>query len=96
MDCGPPGSSVRGTSQAKTLEWVAIPISRASFQPRDRTCISCIAGRFLTTELPGKPEEQVVQRQSGIRETEGEGGRRARTNVRATEMVTRVWVSRTF
>ena len=28
--------------------------SRGSSQPRDQTCISCIAGRFFTTEPPGK------------------------------------------
>ena len=27
MDCSPSGSSVRGISQAKTLEWVAISFS---------------------------------------------------------------------
>ena len=37
------------------LEWVAIPSSRGSSQPRDRTCISCIAGRFFTILPPGKP-----------------------------------------
>ena len=46
----------------------------------------------MTTELPGKPEEQVVQRQSGTRETDGDGERAAWTNVGATEMVTRAWV----
>ena len=34
MDCGPPGSSVHGIFQARILEWVAIPFSRGSFQPR--------------------------------------------------------------
>ena len=28
MDCGPPGSSVHGILQARTLEWVAIPFSK--------------------------------------------------------------------
>ena len=37
MDCGPPGSSVHGTFQARILEWVAISYSRGSSQPRDRT-----------------------------------------------------------
>ena len=32
MDCGPPGSSVHGISQARILEWVAIFFSRASKQ----------------------------------------------------------------
>ena len=30
MDCRPPGSSVLGISQARTLEWVAISFSRGS------------------------------------------------------------------
>ena len=31
MDCSLPGSSVHGISQARTLEWVAIPFSKAVF-----------------------------------------------------------------
>ena len=31
MDCNLPGSSVHGISQARILEWVAIPFSRALF-----------------------------------------------------------------
>jgi len=30
MDCSPPGSSVHGILQARTLEWVAMPSSRGS------------------------------------------------------------------
>ena len=30
MDCGPPGSSIHGISQARILEWVAISFSRES------------------------------------------------------------------
>ena len=40
-----------GILQARILEWVAMPSSRGSSPPRDRTCISyvsCIAGRFFT------------------------------------------------
>ena len=47
-DCSPPGSSVHGILQARILEWVAIPLSRGSSWPRDRTQVSHIAGRFLT------------------------------------------------
>ena len=43
-----PGSSVHGTLQAWILEWVAILFSKGSSQPRDRTWVSCIAGRFFT------------------------------------------------
>ena len=35
----------------------AMPSSRASSQPRDSTCVSCIAsiaGGFFTSEAPGK------------------------------------------
>ena len=43
-----PGSSIHGIFQARLLEWVAIPFSRGSSQPRDWTWVSCIAGRLLT------------------------------------------------
>ena len=48
-----PGSSVHSISQARILEWVAISFSRGSFQPKDRTNVSCLAGEFFTTEPPG-------------------------------------------
>ena len=54
MDHSPPGSSVHGILQARILEWVSISSSRGSSQPKDQThfsCVSCIVGRFLTTEL---------------------------------------------
>ncbi|XP_059733212.1 zinc finger protein 677 isoform X2 [Bos taurus] len=35
MDHSPPGSSVHGIFQARILEWIAIPFSRRSSQPRD-------------------------------------------------------------
>ena len=44
----PPGSSVCGILQARTLEWVAMPSSRGSSQSRDRTQVSHIAHRFFT------------------------------------------------
>ena len=48
VDCSSPGSSIHGILQARILEWVAISFSRGSFQPRDRTWVSCIAVRFFT------------------------------------------------
>ena len=49
MDYGPPGSSVHGILEARTLEWVAIPFSRGSSQPKDETCVSCTSctGRWI-------------------------------------------------
>ena len=43
-DHGPPGSSVHRILQARILEWVAMPFSRGSSQPRDqiRISVSCI------------------------------------------------------
>ena len=56
MDRSPPGSSVHGYSPCKTLEWIAMPSSRRSSQPRDRSQVSHIAGDSLPAELPGKPQ----------------------------------------
>ena len=50
MDCGPPGSSVHGILQARTLEGVAISFSRGSSWPRDRSDqidVSCIRRQIL-------------------------------------------------
>ena len=44
----PPHFSVHGIFQARIMEWVAISSSRGSFQPRDQTHISSIAGGFFT------------------------------------------------
>ena len=48
MDCSLPGSSAHGILQARILEQVAIFFSRGSSQPRDKTQVSCTAGRFFT------------------------------------------------
>ena len=46
--CNPMGSSIHGIFQARVLEWVATSFSRGSSWPRDRTWVSCIAGRHFT------------------------------------------------
>ena len=48
INCSLPGPFVHGILQARTLEWAAISSSRRSFQPRDQTWVSCIAGRFFS------------------------------------------------
>ena len=40
--------------QARILEWVVMPSSRGSSQPRDRNQVSRIAGGFFLSEPPGK------------------------------------------
>ena len=54
----PLGSSVRGILQARALEWVAMPSSRGSSQPRDRThvsytscCLNSLGGETFIWEL---------------------------------------------
>ena len=48
MDCSLPGSFIHGIFQARVLEWVAISFSRGSFQSKDWTQVSLIAGRHST------------------------------------------------
>ena len=59
MNCNLLDSSVHGIFQARILEWVAISFSRRSSQSKDRSCVSCIAGGFFTTEPSGKPTLHV-------------------------------------
>ena len=62
MDCSLPGFSVHGILQARILEWVAMPFSRGSSQPRDRTSVSCIAGKLFTAE----PQKLFNVKQLGV------------------------------
>ena len=48
MDWSPPDTSVHGILQARKLEWVAMPSSRGSSQPRDQTQVSHITGELFT------------------------------------------------
>ena len=48
MNWSPPVSSIHRIFQARILEWVAMPFSKGSSRPRDRTQISHIAGRLFT------------------------------------------------
>ena len=50
----------RGLLQARTLEWVAIPFSRGSSWPRDRTLVSCMAGRLFTVWAPRKAQKAIL------------------------------------
>ena len=56
MDCSSPGSSVHGIFQATILEWIAIPVSRASSWARDWTWVFRVAGKvfaiWATREAP--------------------------------------------
>ena len=45
----PHGYTVHGILQARILEWIAFPFSKGPSQPRDRTQVSHIAGKFFTS-----------------------------------------------
>ena len=47
--CDPMDYTAHGILQARILEWVVFPFSRGTFQPRDWTQVSRIAGRFFTS-----------------------------------------------
>ena len=45
-----------GILQARILEWVAVPSSRGSSQPKNLTQVSCIAGEFFTIWATNSPD----------------------------------------
>ena len=49
MDCSSPDSSVRGISQVRILEWVAIFLSNGTSDPGIELLSLALAGRFFTT-----------------------------------------------
>ena len=62
MDSSLPGSSVHGISQARILEWVAIPFSSGSYPPSDLTWVSDTAGVFFTVWATREaPEYRIHQ-----------------------------------
>ena len=54
MNCSPPGSSVYGISQARVQKSVAISFSGDLPDPEIKLVFPALAGRFFTTEPPGK------------------------------------------
>ena len=53
--CDPMDYTVHRILQAIILQWVAVPFSRGSSQPRDWTQVSHTAGGFFTSWATGKP-----------------------------------------
>ena len=78
MDCNPPVSSVRGIFQASVLEWVAISFSRGSFQPRERTWVSCTAGRRFTVWATREAQGSQFSHEKGVTKNEQEKSRMIR------------------
>ena len=60
INCSSPGSSVHGIFQARILQWVAISLSKDLPDPGIEPTSPELAGRFFTTEPPGKPIWHLV------------------------------------
>ena len=49
-----------GILQARILEWIIIPFSRGSSQPRDRIQVSCTAARFFSIWVTREPHDLTL------------------------------------
>ena len=58
--CNPMDYTVHGILHARILEWGAFFFSRGSSQPRDRTQVSHMAGKFFTRWTTAKPKNAGV------------------------------------
>ena len=59
----PPGSAVHGILQARILEWVAMPSSSGSFQPRNQTRVSVSPaweGGYFTTRATWEAHKALI------------------------------------
>ena len=70
MDCSQTGSSVHGISQARILEWVAIPFSRGIF-PTQGSNLGHLHCRWILSHLshqgsPSKELSKVPSKQGGL------------------------------
>ena len=77
MNGSPPGSPVHGVLQARILEWVGLPSSRGSSQPRDGTHVSYVSLHWQAGSLPlassatKNPSKQPVSHQESKRQILG-------------------------
>ena len=63
MDCSLPDSSVYGISQARILEWVAMPSSRGSSRPTDGTQSLSV---MQETCVPSLGQEDTLEEEKAI------------------------------
>ena len=65
LNCSPAGSSIHRILQARIPEWVAMPSSRESSWPRDRTYVSLkapvLAGGFFTTRTTWETHITIIK-----------------------------------
>ena len=70
IDRCPPGSSIHGILQARILDWVTMPSSRAYSQPRDQTHVSwspALAGESFTTRTTREAHQKLLKTKKGKR-----------------------------
>ena len=53
----------------RILRWVTYPFSRGSYWPENWTRVSCMAGRFFTAELLGKPPHHRDQHKVSVHQS---------------------------
>ena len=58
--CDPMDYTIHGILQARIWEWLAVPFSRGSSQPRDRPRSLVLQADSLPIEPPGKPKNPGV------------------------------------
>ena len=61
-DCRPPGSSIHGFLQARTLEWIAIPCSRDLPDAEIKPGSPALQADSLLSLPPGKPEKKDLSK----------------------------------
>ena len=60
MDCSPPGSSCLWNSPGKILEWISIPFSRGSSQPRVESGSPALQADFFTVWATREAHAQFI------------------------------------
>ena len=68
--CNPMYFTVHGILQARILDWAAYPFTSGSFQPRNQTGVTCIAGGFFNNwamRVRSTLQNQSVQSLSYVR-----------------------------
>ena len=68
MDCSPPGSSVRGDSPGKSTRVACHALLQGIFPTQGLNLSLCIAGRFFTTEPPGKPQPYAYMNSKWVKQ----------------------------
>ena len=93
LDCSSPGSPVHGILQARILEWVAIPFSKGSPQPRDRTGSLALADTFYHLIHQGGPKKGRIDKYPQIKKASGKYCRKLKLlNInKAVVLITVIW-----